>query len=303
MSNSVHDFQRRVIDEFRANDGKVGGMFEGATLALLTTIGARSGLRRTTPLGYLHVDGKPVVVASAMGADRHPGWYHNILRNPVVTVETGTETFRAIAAVPSVVDRAELWSAVVAQAPGYADYQEKTSRVIPVVVLHRVDESPGAERVRGLGDFIVEGHDWLRGELAELRRQVDAIIEGERDPAALTAPVPDLGRRMRTHCLDFCAALKQHHTGEDRGGFPALERRFPELAGPLRRLGAEHEVVARLQEEIGALVGAYVPGETDLSRLREELGVLADRLVSHFDYEEWTIVDALNTMGPAPDIP
>ncbi|GIG70028.1 nitroreductase/quinone reductase family protein [Phytomonospora endophytica] len=302
MSEHVHDFQRWVIDEFRANRGKVGGMFEGSTLALLTTIGAKSGLRRTSPLGYLHIDGKAVVVASAMGADRHPGWYHNVLHNPVVSVETGTETYQAIAAVPTVVDRENLWAEAIAQAPGYADYQQKTSRIIPVVVLHRIDESPGAERVRGLGDFIVEGHDWLRDELAKLRRQVDAIADGG-DPDVLTATPPDLGRQMRTHCLDFCAALKQHHTGEDRGGFPALAQRFPDLAAPLRRLGEEHEVVARLQEEIRALVDAYVPGETDPARLRDELGVLADRLEAHFDYEEWTIVDALNTMGPAPVIP
>ncbi|MEV0647135.1 nitroreductase/quinone reductase family protein [Phytomonospora sp. NPDC050363] len=301
MSARINDFQAWVIDEFRANGGRVGGMFEGSTLALLTTIGAKTGLRRTTPLGYLHVGGRPVVVASAMGADSHPGWYHNIRRNPVVTVETGTETYQAIAAVPSVVEREPLWEQVLRQAPGYADYQAGTSRIIPVVVLHRIDDSPGADRVRGLGDFIVEGHDWLRAELADLRRQADALAEGGE--GGLTGGTPDLGRRMRTHCLDFCAALKQHHTGEDRGGFPALAARFPDLAGPLERLGEEHKVVASIQERIAELVEGYTPGETDPAELREQLDVLATRLESHFDYEEWTIVDALNTLGPAPQIP
>src|SRR5689334_22132435 len=95
----VNEFQRRVIEEFRQNGGVVGGMFAGATLALLTTTGARTGQRRTVPLGYLEVDGKPLVVASAMGSPKNPGWYHNVLNNPAVTVEVGTDRYRAMAAI------------------------------------------------------------------------------------------------------------------------------------------------------------------------------------------------------------
>jgi deazaflavin-dependent oxidoreductase (nitroreductase family) len=94
------EFQRQLIAEFRANGGKVGGMFEGASLALLTTVGAKSGLRRTNPLAYLDIDGQPLVVASAAGAPNNPAWYHNIRHDPMVTVETGTETYEAIAAIP-----------------------------------------------------------------------------------------------------------------------------------------------------------------------------------------------------------
>ncbi|WP_436535580.1 nitroreductase family deazaflavin-dependent oxidoreductase [Actinoplanes sp. HUAS TT8] len=133
------DFQRRIIEEFRENGGKVGGMFQGATLALLTTTGARSGRPRTVPLGYLEVGGQAVVVASAMGAPRNPGWYHNIRHDPAVTVELGPDTFRATATVPEGDEYEKLWAEVVAQAPGFADYQARTTRRIPVVVLHRLD--------------------------------------------------------------------------------------------------------------------------------------------------------------------
>lgn len=273
------DFQRQVIEEFRANGGRVGGYFEGASLALLTTIGARTGEPRTSPLGYLIIDGQPMVVASAAGSDKNPDWYHNILRNPVVTVEFGAETFHAIAAAPDGAERDELFARVVAAEPGFADYQRKTTRRIPVVTLTRINAAP-VSWARGLGDFLVESHDWLRQDLAELRRQA-------------SLPNPELPT-VRKHCLDFCAALTQHHTGEDRGAFPMLAQRFPALAPVLTRLGEEHQVVAQLQEELRALVEGYEPG------LRAELESLATRLEKHFRYEEQTVVAALNTLGPAP---
>ncbi|MEU5373637.1 nitroreductase family deazaflavin-dependent oxidoreductase [Streptomyces sp. NPDC005951] len=131
-------FQRGVITEFRANGGKVGGMFEGAQLLLLTTTGARSGEQRTNPLGKVEVEGKTVVVGSMFGAPKHPAWFHNIRKNPRVTVEVGTETYEAAATVPQGEERDRLFEKVVEVAPGYADYQAKTTRVIPVVILERV---------------------------------------------------------------------------------------------------------------------------------------------------------------------
>lgn len=132
------DFNTHIIEEFRANQGRVGGPFEGATLLLLTTTGARSGEPRTTPLGVLTIDGTPVVVASAAGADRHPAWYHNLLKTPEVTVETGTGTYQAVAEAPTGADRDELWAKVVAAEPGFGEYQLKTTRRIPVVRLIRI---------------------------------------------------------------------------------------------------------------------------------------------------------------------
>jgi deazaflavin-dependent oxidoreductase (nitroreductase family) len=273
------DFQRQVIDEFRANGGRVGGYFAGASLVLLTTVGARTGRPRTSPLAYLTIDGQPVVVASAAGSDKNPDWYHNIRRNPVVTVEVGEETYQAIAGVPEGPERDALFARVVAAQPGFGDYQQKTARRIPVVTLTRIDTS-SVSWERGLGDFLVEGHAWLRQDLAELRRQAGS---GATD-------LPG----VRQHCLDFCAALTQHHAGEDRGAFPMLAQRFPALAPVLTRLGEEHRTVARLQQELQALVEGYEPG------LQAELDSLAARLEDHFRYEEEAIVAALNTLGPAP---
>ncbi|WP_199863693.1 nitroreductase/quinone reductase family protein [Streptomyces sp. Root264] len=293
----VHEFQRGVIAEFRANEGRLGGMFEGWTLTVLTTVGARTGLRRESILGYLEFDGKGVVVASANGADKHPDWYHNIRRNPIVTVETGVDTYQAIAAVPQGRERDELFGRVVEEAPGYADHQARTSREIPVIVLHRIGPVPGAERVKGMGDWIVEVHDWLRDELKTLREQADRLVEGSAERIERTTP--DLARQMRTHCLDFCGALTKHHGGEDMAVFPALAKQFPALAPALAQLGDEHKAVARAQEAIRRLVDGFVPGESDPRRLREELERLADRLENHFTYEEETIVTALNATVPA----
>jgi deazaflavin-dependent oxidoreductase (nitroreductase family) len=295
----VNAFQRQVIEEFRANGGRVGGPFEGSALALLTTVGARSGSPRTTPLAYLIIDGRPVVVASAMGADKNPDWLHNIRRNPTVTVETGRETYRAIAEVPEGAERDALFARVVAEDPGFGEYQQKTTRRIPVVILDRLDTSR-VDWAHGLGDFLVDGHDWLRDELNGLRRQVDELIAGGDAP--LTAGTPDLGQQMRIHCLEFCSALTQHHTGEDRGAFPMLAQRFPGLAPVVERLIEEHTVVARLQAQVRDLVESYEPGNTDLTGLRLDLEDIAGRLEDHYRYEEQTVVEALNTVGPAPNV-
>jgi deazaflavin-dependent oxidoreductase (nitroreductase family) len=131
------DFNRPVIDDFRANGGKVGGMFEGATLALLTTVGARTGLPRTSPVAWLEIDGVQVAVASAGGGPVNPAWYHNLVANPRLTVEVGTDEYPALAEVARGQQRADLWAKVIAIAPGYADYQKQTTREIPVVIIRR----------------------------------------------------------------------------------------------------------------------------------------------------------------------
>lgn len=133
----MSDWNRPVIDEFRANGGKVGGRFEGSRLLLLTTRGARSGAPHTTPLGFLADGDRYVVIASAAGGPHNPAWYHNVLAYPTVTVELGESTFEATATVPSRPERDSLWTRITASMPGYAEYQQQTDRVIPVVVLTR----------------------------------------------------------------------------------------------------------------------------------------------------------------------
>ncbi|MEV6830437.1 nitroreductase family deazaflavin-dependent oxidoreductase [Amycolatopsis sp. NPDC051102] len=132
------EFNKQVAAEFRANEGKVGGMFADKNVLLLTTIGAKSGEERLSPLVYTRDGDRYVIAASMGGAPKNPAWYHNLVANPKVTVEVGAEKFEATATV--IADRAErdrLYAGMVAHAEGFADYEKKTDRVIPIVVLER----------------------------------------------------------------------------------------------------------------------------------------------------------------------
>jgi deazaflavin-dependent oxidoreductase (nitroreductase family) len=136
--SEMSDFNRAVIEEFRANDGKVGGGFAGAPMVLLTTTGAKSGEKRVNPLVGLVDGGTLYVVASKAGAPTSPDWYHNLLANPEVEVEFGGERFEATAVpIVSGPERDRLYSAQVAAQPGFADYEKATTRVIPIVELRR----------------------------------------------------------------------------------------------------------------------------------------------------------------------
>jgi len=131
------DWNAQIIEEFRANAGKVGGQFEGAPLLLLHTTGARSGLERVNPMMYLADGGRMYVFASKAGADTHPDWYVNLVKTPEVTVEVGEETFAATATPLAEEERAQVYAKQAALYPGFAEYQTKTTRVIPVVELVR----------------------------------------------------------------------------------------------------------------------------------------------------------------------
>ncbi|MET7902384.1 nitroreductase family deazaflavin-dependent oxidoreductase [Streptomyces sp. NPDC005355] len=130
----------KVIEEFRANEGAVGGQFEGIPLLLLTTTGARSGQPRISPLVYLADGDRLVVFAANGGSDSTPGWYHNLAADPAaeVEVEVGTDRCAAAWHVAEGAERERLWAAQVAHSPYLADFQTATERQIPVVVLRRV---------------------------------------------------------------------------------------------------------------------------------------------------------------------
>ncbi len=133
----IVDFNQQVITEFRANGGKVGGMFEGAPILILHTVGAKTGRELVSPLVF-HAEGEQYLVyGSAGGADRHPAWYHNLVANPEVTVEVGTETVPMRATVSTGEERDRLFAEQVGRAPGFGDYQRKTTRIIPVIALER----------------------------------------------------------------------------------------------------------------------------------------------------------------------
>ena len=135
----MSDFNQSVISEFRANGGKVGGYFAGANLLLLHTIGAKSGQPRTNPVVYVTDGDRLVVIASKSGEDSNPDWYYNLLANPTVTVERGNEKFQARAtAVTEEPERSRLYAKMVEHRSGFADYEQKTTRKIPAIVLERV---------------------------------------------------------------------------------------------------------------------------------------------------------------------
>jgi deazaflavin-dependent oxidoreductase (nitroreductase family) len=133
-----NDFNKAIIEEFRANSGKVGGYFAGRPLLLLHTVGAKSGKPRVNPLAFVTDGDKIILIASKSGADSNPDWYYNLLANPAVQVELGTEQFQAQArAVTEEPERSRLFAKMVEQMPGFAEYEQKTQRKIPAVVIER----------------------------------------------------------------------------------------------------------------------------------------------------------------------
>ena len=137
-NRSFSNYNQRVIEEFRANDGVVSG--RGSSLLLLTTTGAKSGRQHTTPLAYTRDGDHYIILASKGGAPTNPAWYHNLVAHPEVTVEVGGETFQSRASVAEGAERERLFNQMAAKMPGFADYQRNTTRQIPVVVLTRVQE-------------------------------------------------------------------------------------------------------------------------------------------------------------------
>jgi len=137
-SETIKNFNKNVVDEFRTNGGKVTGQFTDADLLLLTTTGAKSGQPRLSPLAYLRVDGKLLVIGSFAGADINPAWVHNLRANPSARIEIGNESSDVIARELPSAERDELFPKITAVAPGFAEYQAKTSRVIPVFELRPV---------------------------------------------------------------------------------------------------------------------------------------------------------------------
>ncbi|HWJ64485.1 MAG TPA: nitroreductase family deazaflavin-dependent oxidoreductase [Acidimicrobiales bacterium] len=135
--DDVNEFNRGIIEQFRANDGKVGPPFEGAPLLILHSTGAKSGKDRLAPIVFQPVDEAWAVFASKAGAPDNPDWYHNLVANPSAKIELGTEDVAVTARVLEGDERSEIWEKQKQLMPGFADYEAKTDRVIPVVLLER----------------------------------------------------------------------------------------------------------------------------------------------------------------------
>lgn len=138
MAGERQDWNRKIIDEFRANQGMVGGPFEGATLLLLHHTGAKTGTQRVNPVAYQDLgEGRVAIFASKGGAPDNPDWFHNLKANPDATIEIGTETVPVKARIPDHSERAPIWEKQKQLMPGFAEYEQKTTRTIPVVILER----------------------------------------------------------------------------------------------------------------------------------------------------------------------
>lgn len=135
---SPNDHNQRIIEEFRNNQGEVGGYFANTPLLLLHTQGAQSGKQRVNPVAYLKEGDQFVIIASKGGAPSNPDWYYNLKANPAVTVEVGTETFEARAEIAQEPERSDLYAKMAARNPGFAEYAKRTERVIPVIKLQRL---------------------------------------------------------------------------------------------------------------------------------------------------------------------
>lgn len=270
-----NDFNQQIIDEFRANSGRVGGPFEGARLILLTTTGARSGAPHTTPVGYLPDEDRILVIASAGGGPKHPDWYHNLLADPSATVEDGVFTYRARADVLTGAERDEVFARAVEADPGWAAYQAKTSRVIPVLALRQVAGGPPSAASPGAALKLI--HDAFRRELALIRDEV--VRSG-----------PGLGAQLRVNCLTVCQGLHHHHVNEDVGLFVALDGQ-PALAATLARLREEHRRIAALVERLQQVVDAT---DADPVEVRREVERLTTELEAHLAYEEEQLIPVLD---------
>jgi deazaflavin-dependent oxidoreductase (nitroreductase family) len=137
-TNPYEEFNQKIIAQFRSNEGKVGAPFEGRPMILISHKGAKSGKVRTTPLVYTTDGDRLVIIASKGGAPTSPDWYHNLKANPDVTIEVGTDKFEARAEEVTGDERRRLYESQAALMPNFTEYQQKTSREIPVIVLHRV---------------------------------------------------------------------------------------------------------------------------------------------------------------------
>jgi deazaflavin-dependent oxidoreductase (nitroreductase family) len=143
-----NDFNNKIIEEFRANEGRVGGLLAGTPIILIHHIGARSGIERITPLACTpRGDSRYLIVASNGGSPTHPDWYYNLKANPRIKVEVGTQTFTVLAEELEGTARAELWPKLVAASSSLGEFETKTARQIPLFVLTREDR-PRSERTR-----------------------------------------------------------------------------------------------------------------------------------------------------------
>ncbi|MGZ0149395.1 nitroreductase/quinone reductase family protein [Kribbella sp. WER1] len=263
----LNDFTAQLIAEFKATSGRVSGPFENARLLLLTTTGARTGTPRTAILGYYPDGDRVLVVGSAGGSPKHPSWYHNLLANPQVDVDTGLFSYPATAVVLRGAERDEVFARLVEADAGWGDYQAGVTRTIPVVAL--VPGGPPGGRTGSFAEALKNIHAAFRRELDLIRHEI------------ATSGTAGLGAQLRINCLTVCQGLHYHHTGESTMLFPGLAEQHPELTDVIAVLQQEHEQIAVL---LGRLEQAVT---------LEQVDELIVQLNAHLDREEEALLPYL----------
>ncbi|TYK45804.1 nitroreductase family deazaflavin-dependent oxidoreductase [Actinomadura decatromicini] len=280
------DFNAKIIEEFRAGGGRVGGPFEGGRLLLLTTVGARSGAPHTTPLGYLPDGvGRVLVIASAGGSPKHPDWFRNLVANPRVTVESDAFTYEADAVVLTGAERDRAFARAAGADPGWARHEAAAGRRLPVVALVQAAAGPPGGPASPSA-MLVAVHDAFRRELELIRREVAATGAGATGAGA------GVGAQLRVNCLTLCQGLGHHHAGEDQLMFPSLEGRRPGLGPALDGLRDDHAAIAELLDELRRVLDGGDP-----AALLDEVDRLTAALLGHLDREEERLVPLLDEMG------
>ncbi|MFD0567375.1 nitroreductase/quinone reductase family protein [Kitasatospora saccharophila] len=300
----AEDFNRQVIERFRANGGQVDGFPD---LLLLTAAGRRTGKPRTTPLAYREDAGRYLVFGSNGGAPQHPLWYRNLLAAGGGTAElpdgaggTVAHSVRPVELDPD--ERARQYAEQARRVPAFAEYADRAGRTIPVIALHPLDLSGDPALPAAIVGQLRLHHEDLRRQLTDLRARLDGAGAGAGAGAgtvvgtgAGVASGPDLAAQLRAHCLSFCHGLDMHHIREE-GAFTAFQRQYPQLTPALTRLRADHRTVAEALTRFEAHLAT--PGADDPATLRAELDRLTDGLEAHFAYEEEHL---LATSAPHPE--
>jgi deazaflavin-dependent oxidoreductase (nitroreductase family) len=274
-------------------------------LLLLTTKDADSGAELTTPLTPFRDGGLLLVVASGTGAPHHPAWYRNLLAHPIVRVAHGTEEFQAVAVPAEGARHDRLFAQVVRTSPAYGERRGRGASPLPVVVLERPETAAATDAgpIRTFADKVREVHDWLRGQLRHVADETEAYFAAgapASGPGSGPRPAPGLGLQIRQHCLAFCQSLEFHHTSEDEHLFPGIARHHPHLGATFARLRDEHRTVARIQQELVALLADLTTA--DPLHFRAELNRMREELTAHLAYEEAELLPLLADVPwpPAP---
>lgn len=273
-----------IIQEFRTNNGQIGGPFEGASLLLLITAGRRTGRPHTNPVVYLQDGSRYLIFATNAGGPHHPDWYHNLRADPQVTVELGSESgqvgrLTALATPLESDEREEMCERQCSADPGFRDHQEQSTRTIPVVALYPVDVTSDRELGNAAGEQLLHSHDELGDQLDSIRSRL-ATLTDETD-------------RLRRDSLRLCYGLQIHHLRED-GVFPAMEAAHPVLAPVVDQLRRQHQQVEEgLDRMARFLEDGSVDGTTLVQQLPHHLDRLEASLEGHFAYEEENLLPAL----------